>query len=216
MDWKEIYRNVTNVIYVSLLWLFTSLLGFLLTFGAATTALFRVSFQVFNQKEPTQAFKRFFRSFKENFWISSLCWLVIVLIGLPLYLMYNYALRENYSLMLVLAIICAYELLIFTIYVFPLIAIFKVKNPFQLFKNTLLMANQNLWLNFKLLGSLAAIFLMILFVHSVLILLAGGLYGILISFHLRKVFAPYLEQFRSPSSEVEEYTGKEAPFNGIS
>jgi uncharacterized membrane protein YesL len=217
MDWKELFRNITNIIYVSLLWLFTSFLGILLTLGAATSALFRVSFQIYRTKEPTQVLKRFFRSFKENFWISSLCWLVILALGLPLYMLYNYALKQNDPLLMVMVIVSAYELIMFTLYVFPIIAIFKVKNPWQLFKNTILMANQNLWLNIKLLGSLAAVFLLIIFVHSAFILLAGGLYGMLITFHLRKVFAPYYQVFAPQVSEEQELTyRKEESSDGLS
>ncbi|NLD26887.1 MAG: YesL family protein [Acholeplasmataceae bacterium] len=167
MGWRELYRNITNIIYAGLLWLFTSLLGILLTFGAATTALFRVCFQVYRTKEPTQVAKRFFRSFKENFWISTLCWLIIIAIGLPLYMLYNYALKQNEPFLMVMVIVSAYELVMFSLYVFPIIAIFKVKNLWHLFRNTMIMANQNLWMNIKLLGSLAAVFLLVIFVHSV-------------------------------------------------
>jgi uncharacterized membrane protein YesL len=77
-----------------------------------------------------------------------------------------------------------------TIYIFPVIATFKTKNISHLFKNVMLMANMNLWTNIKLMGSFAMV-LLLMFIHSSLLLIAVGLYGVLVSYHLQKVFHPY-------------------------
>ena len=68
-------------------------------------------------------------------------------------------------------------------------------------KNTIIVANTNLWTNFKVLGSLVFLILLIFVVHESLILVGVGLYGVLVSFHLKKVFRPYLIKLGDNSEE---------------
>lgn len=105
-------------------------------------------------------------------------------------MMYNYAVNTDQAWLVVLSFFGFYEWVMFTIYVFPTIANFKTKNLGQLIKNVMLMSNMNMWINIKLLGSLALV-LLLMFIHSSLLLIAVGLYGVLVSFHLTKVFHPY-------------------------
>ena len=187
---KELFKKFTDIVYLNFLWLLSSFLGVLLTFGAATSAMFRVAFQILKTKEPTNVFELFFSSLKENFKESTLVWLLLVMLGVPLYMMYNYALNTDQAWLVVLAVFGFYEWVMFTLYVFPTIANFKTKNIFQLIKNVMLMSNMNMWFNIKLLGSLALV-LLLMFIHNSLLLVAVGLYGVLVSYHLTKVFHPY-------------------------
>ncbi len=70
-------------------------------------------------------------------------------------------------------------------------------------KNVLIMANKNLWINFKVLGSIAAVIILVLYVHISFLVIAVGIYGFLVAFHLKKVFRPYLEQFEDTIEEEE-------------
>jgi len=198
---KELFRQFTDIIFVNLLWILTSFLGLLITLGAATTAMFRVTQQILKKNEPTNVLHLYIQSFKENFWISTLVWVVLLVLAAPLFYMYHYALNQEIFILLVIAIIGAYQLLIVTIYIFPIIATFKTKNYYQLMKNTLIIANTNLWTNFKVLGSLAFLILLIFVVHESLILIGVGLYGVLVSFHLKKVFKPYLLELGDNNEE---------------
>lgn len=198
---KELFRQFTDIVFVNLLWILTSFLGLLITLGAATTAMFRVTSQILKKNEPTNVFSLFVESFKENFWISTLVWVVLLVFAAPLFYMYHYALNQEAFILLLIAIIGAYQLLIVTIYVFPIIATFKTKNFYQLMKNTIIVANTNLWTNFKVLGSLVFLILLIFVVHESLILVGVGLYGVLVSFHLKKVFRPYLIKLGDNSEE---------------
>ena len=189
---KELFKKFTDIVFVNFLWLLASFLGLLLTFGAATSAMFRVSAQILKTKEPTSVLTLFIQSFKENFKESTLVWLLLVILGVPLYMMYHYGLNNEISWMVILSVVIFYEWLIFTIYVFPVIATFKTKNILHLIKNVILLSNMNLFTNFKVLGSLALVVLLML-IHSSLLLIAVGLYGVLVTYHLQKVFHPYKE-----------------------
>ncbi|MDO9629865.1 MAG: YesL family protein [Acholeplasmataceae bacterium] len=189
---KDLFRNLTDIIFVNLLWLLVSFLGLLITLGAATTAMFRVTFQILKKNEPTNVLSSFFKSFKEGFILSTLVWFALLAIGFPLFFMYHYAISNDLIVLLLISIVGGYQLLIFTIYFFPVAAIFKTDHWKDLIKNVTLMANTNLWTNFKVIGSLAFLVLVIVFIHESLILIAVGLYGVLVSFHLKKVFTPYL------------------------
>jgi DNA-directed RNA polymerase alpha subunit len=57
------------------------------------------------------------------------------------------------------------------------------------------MANKNLWTNFKVLGSLIFVIILVLYVHISFLVIAVGIYGFLVAFHLKTVFRPYLAQF---------------------
>jgi len=187
---KELFKKFTDIVYLNFLWLLASFFGLLITFGASTSAMFRVAFQILKTKEPTNVFRLFFLSFKDNFKESTLVWFILVLLGAPIYMMYHYAINENQDVLMIMAIFASYEWVIMMIYIFPTIAVFKSKHLGQLIKNVLLMSNMNMWTNMKLLGSLAVLILLI-FIHSSLILFAVGLYGVLVSYHLQKVFHPY-------------------------
>ncbi|MBE0700076.1 MAG: DUF624 domain-containing protein [Acholeplasmataceae bacterium] len=198
---KELFKKFTDMVYVNFLWIAASFLGLLLTTGAATTAMFRVSFQILNKDEPTNVWQTFFQSFRENFVFSTLVWIALVVLAVPLYMMYFYALNQNLLVLMLVAIVCGYQLLVFTLYFFPILSIFKTKSNKTLIKNVVLLSNMSLWTNFKVIGSLVFIVLLIVFVHITFILMTVGLYGVLVVFHLKKILKPYLEQFEFEMKE---------------
>lgn len=192
---KDNYKKAMDIVFVNFLWILTSLLGIFITLGAATTAMFKVIYKIINTKEPTSVFKEFYKSFKENFWFSTLVWLVLVALAAPLYFMYITALNNANDILLVLSIVGAYQLLIFFIYFFPINSLFKTEKNLTMIRNTLLMANTNLWTNLKVIGSLAFVIILVLFVHPAFLVVAIGIYGYLVSFHLRKLLSPYYQRF---------------------
>lgn len=200
---KNVYRQFTDIVYVNLLWILVSFLGLFVTIGAATTAMFSVTFQILKKNEPTNVFSSFVKSFKENLAASTLVWLVLVLLFVPLYMMYNYGLNAGASWLVVIAIVGFYQLLIFTLYVFPVMAVFKTRSMGQMMKNVLLMANTNLWTNIKIMGSLALVVLLVVRVHESMLLIGVGIYGILVSYHLNFIFKPHYEQLGVLDDEGE-------------
>lgn len=197
---KELYKKAMDIVYVNFIWILVSFLGILLTLGASTTALFRVIFQVFKTKEPTNVSKLFFASFKENFIQSTLVYLGLLIIGFATYLMLNYAFINNQVILLVLGIFIAYEVLMFSVYVFPVVAIFETKNNKDLIKNVMLLSNYHLWTNLKIIGSFVFVFLLIFYVHEAFIVVAVGIYGFLVAFHLRTLFTPYIQKIEEEGS----------------
>lgn len=188
---KEVYRQFTDLVFVNLLWILVSFLGLFVTVGAATTAMFSVTFQILKQKEPTNVFSSYVKSFKENLVASTLVWLALVVIFVPLYMMYNYGLNQNQVWLVIIALVGFYQLLVFTLYIFPVMAVFKTSSMGQLIKNVIIMANTNLWTNFKIMGSLAFVVLLMIYVHVSMLLIGIGLYGILVSHHLNIIFKPF-------------------------
>ncbi len=200
---KEVYQKFTDLVFVNLLWILVSFLGVFVTVGAASTAMFSVTFQLLKKKEPTNVFSSYVKSFKENFVASTLVWLVLVLLFIPLYMMYNYGLNQGLSWLVVVALVGFYQLLIFTLYVFPVMAVFKTRSMLQLIKNVILMANTNLWTNVKIIGSLALVALLMIYIHESMLLIGIGIYGILVSFHLNIVFKPFYVQLDALDEEGE-------------
>ncbi len=194
---KDGYKFLIDIIFVNILWLFVSALGIFITFGAATTAMFSVSFKLLNQKNQTYILREFFKSFKENFIESTIVWFLILFIAIPLYFIYNYATNTNNIVLILSVYFTGFQLLIFSLYVFPIIAKFKTNSIFQLIKNTFYLGNSHFFTTIKVLGSLALAILLIVKVHSFFILIAVGIYSILVSFHLNKIFIFYIEKIET-------------------
>jgi len=202
---KDFFRQLTDILFVHLLWILVSFLGLLITFGAATTALFKVMFQIYKIEEPTHVTKLFFKTFKEEFLESTLSWLMILVVAVPLFFMISYAYNTNSDILLILGIVIAYQLLMFFIYVFPVIAVFKSKSFGSMLKNVLLLQNRHMLTNIKLLGSLVIFIAGMLWVHGALILLLIPCYGFLMSFHLKSVFQIYINEFKKTISKENDY-----------
>lgn len=200
---KSLYKKSMDVVYANFLWVLLSLIGIFFTLGASTKALFKVIFQIIRYDEPTSVFEEFKNSFKEDFLFTTIVWLVLAVFGVSIYLMYIYALANAQDFLLILAIFATYQWVLFFIYFFPMVAIFKTDKPLTMIKNVLLMANISLWTNIKVIGSLAAVFMLVIFVHPVFLVIAIGLYGYLVSFHLRKQFEPYIKRFEEKMEEGE-------------
>lgn len=200
---KDLYKKSMDVVYANFLWILSCLIGIFFTLGASMTALFKVLFQIIRYDEPTSVFEEFKKSFKDNFVFSTLVWIILVILGVSIYMMYIVSLNNQMNVLLVISIVGAYQWVIFFIYFFPMVAIFKTDKPLAMIKNVLIMSNISIWTNIKVIGSLAFVFLLVVFVHPVFLVIAIGLYGFLVSFHLRKRFEPYISEFESQKEEEE-------------
>jgi uncharacterized membrane protein YesL len=200
---KDLYKKSMDVVYANFLWILSCLIGIFFTLGASMTALFKVLFQIIRYDEPTSVFEEFKKSFKDNFVFSTLVWIILVILGASIYMMYIVSLNNQMNVLLVISIVGAYQWVIFFIYFFPMVAIFKTDKPLAMIKNVLIMSNISIWTNIKVIGSLAFVFLLVVFVHPVFLVIAIGLYGFLVSFHLRKRFEPYISEFESQKEEEE-------------
>lgn len=200
---KDLYKKTMDIVLVNFLWIFASLLGVFITLGASTKAMFQVMYKIINADGPTSVLKDFWKAFKEEFWKSTLVWVVLVIIAIPLYYMYIYNLNVGNDLLVIIAIVGFYQLSIFFIYFYPTFAVLKTETLGQMIKNVLYIANKNLWINFKVLGSLVFVVILVLYVHIAFIVIAVGIYGFLVAFQLNSVYKPYIASFKEEFESEE-------------
>ena len=127
MKLKEAIRKITDIIYASVLFLLTTILTLGIAFGASLTALMRVSFQCYNEKEPNYVFKLYFKSLKESFKEATILFLILLVVGVSLFLSWHYALNKEITWLIVILIATSYEWLIIFIFGFSIIIFLNLK-----------------------------------------------------------------------------------------
>lgn len=128
---------ITNLLILNVLWILCSLP--IITMGAATTAMYSVLF-AYRRKETDSVLRPFFSAFKKNFLRSTLCWLVLLFLGIALaydaiLLIYG---AEMQLFLCIPVIIIAILVAIVGIYIFPQISMFENK-PLAMVKNCFLL-----------------------------------------------------------------------------
>ncbi len=201
---KDSFILLTDLVLLNFLWLVVSGLGIFLSAGAATTAMFSVSFKLVQSKKHTYIVKDFFDSFLKNLVPSTIAWGLILLISFPLYLIYNYSINTGNTVLMVSVFIAAFEVLIFTVYIFPIIARFEGKTV-TLMKNAILLGHIHFFTTFKVLGSLALVLLLVVRVNSFFLLVMVGIYAGLSTFHLKQIFNIYIQKIVGEDNELPDF-----------
>ena len=180
---------IGDLIILTLLWTICCLP--IVTIGASTTALYYVTTRQLSDREGYVS-KDFFKSFKQNFIEATVITILIGVIGAILYI--NIRLLEtNTTLNIILYLIqfvILYQLVIFTIYVFPILSRFDLKLG-ALIKTTIFMANRHLLTTITCAILLVATFI-ITFEYRIAVILCAGVYGILTSLMFMKLFRKYV------------------------
>lgn len=197
---KDFYRDAMDVVLLNLIFLGVVLLGAFITFGAAFKAMFFVSFRIIDRNKPNYVFKAFIESFKEGFLLSTIIWLIAAAIGFLLFIIFKYSVDNNQTILLISCFVSFYLLVIYLLYLYPMMAIFKTESTKQLLKNAFIMASTNFLTSIKLMLSLVFVVGLFLLFYGT-ILFSIGLFGILIAFHLKKIFQPYLKQYELNDSQ---------------
>lgn len=139
----EFMTNMTNVLFVGLIWLICCLP--IITIGASTTALYDYSLKLADSTDG-YVLKSFFKAFKNNFVKSTILW-IFMLLGTGFLVIDAYiCLRMGtaFSKFLFFAIIAIGILyFIICIYIFPVLAFFRV-NVKEVIKNAFIMGVGNL------------------------------------------------------------------------
>lgn len=188
-------NKLSDVVILNILFLICCIPVF--TIGASCTALYSVTLKMAKNEE-SYVTKTFFKAFKDNFKISTVCWLILALIGVLLLIDYRIAPQMFKGLAFVLQAVFAalgIVLSIVFLYIFPYIARFEntIKNSF---KNTILIGILNL--PFTILMLIITIGVPV--ISSFIGLQISGLFWILLGFTLiayvnsiffRKVFYKY-------------------------
>lgn len=188
-------NKLSDVVILNILFLVCCIPVF--TIGASCTALYSVTLKMAKNEE-SYVTKTFFKAFKDNFKISTVCWLILALIGVLLLIDYRIAPQMFKGLAFVLQAVFAalgIVLSIVFLYIFPYIARFEntIKNSF---KNAILIGILNL--PFTILMLIITIGVPV--ISSFIGLQISGLFWILLGFTLiayvnsiffRKVFYKY-------------------------
>ena len=141
---------IIDLFYMNFLWLTFSILGFGLTCGASTSALFYVMLRRADNKGCCN-FKEFFYGFKINFVKATKVWLIIISICAILLVNINYIsffqsiIRNNYLTLILYAIqlLGLIELIVISIYIFSLITKYDIE-IISLFKMAFILAHKHL------------------------------------------------------------------------
>ena len=180
---------LADIIILTMLWLVCSIP--LITIGIATTALFYVATKQTSDKEGYITAK-FFRSFKINFFQGLLVTIILAVVGFAVYssIRFAFLVPEAYEFILTLDYIAAFEVIIITLYIFPLMSRFEMKTT-ELFRTAFFLANRHMFTTISCLILFIAIMLMCIFINPVFFIASIGIYSYISSFMFMRVFRQY-------------------------
>lgn len=187
-------NKLVDCIYLGLMWFLCSLPIF--TIGASTTALY-YTVQKTVRSGHSYVSKEFFRSFKENFKQSTLVWLLWLVLaaflGADTYIMWHYAADgQTVGALFYVFLVMLLLLVAWGIYLFPYIARFA-NNTKNILKNAIIIAIANLGWTVLLLV-LTAAYALLLYVMPVAIVVFTGVFVLIESFVLEKIFRKYMSE----------------------
>jgi len=194
---------LADIIILGLLWFLLALP--IVTIGASTSAVYYVFTKRVNGREG-YVWSDFWRSFRQNFFISTGVWLTMLLIYAVLILNIYYAelLGNMASFVLVVQLIILVQATFITMYIFPLISRFEMRY-LELFKTAFFLANRHILLtitNTVLLASSAVIVIM----QPIFLFVLAGAYFYFSSFLFMRAFKKY-----RPDIDELTYTTEMAP-----
>lgn len=180
----------------------------IITIGPATAALYYTIVKVI-RKDRGYLLKEFFHSFKENFKVGTISWIIILVFGVILYMNINIAKQMEGNLGVVLYYIyCSATVLVLitTIYIFPVLSRFQL-GVLQLFKTSFFLAIKH-FPSTILLAVLSVAFGLISYITIILILIAPAICFYISSFlfeRILKKYTPKQDTDDSGDSKVDEW-----------
>lgn len=183
---------LADIMILSLVWILFSIP--LVTIGASTTALFYVTTRRISNREG-YILRDFWSAFKSNLKKATLLWILLAaLIGLIVYYFLNLTamaemMGSMFNVLFPAWIIILIELLLISVYLFPLTARFDMKF-LQIIKSALFMANRHIFTSLTCVVLGLAIVLGV-YLYPILFLVAMGLYAWLTSYLVIRVFKRY-------------------------
>ncbi|ADO78182.1 DUF624 domain-containing protein [Halanaerobium praevalens] len=184
------FKLVYKILLLNFLWLFFSLA--LVSIGASTTALFYLSFKLVNKESIASIPQAFYQSFKLNFKKASLIWLILLT---AFYLIYVNLININLipvelaKYIYFLQLVVFFELLLISIYIFPLLARHHV-DLFNAFKASFVMANRHFLTTIKCLSFFPLIYLVLSW-NSFFVLFTAVFYALWVAYILKGLFIQY-------------------------
>ena len=197
---------VADMMILSLMWILFSLP--VITIGASTTALFYVATRRIADREGYIT-SDFWEAFKVNFVKSTLLWLMYgaVLLVLVVNITMAGEIGDLSRFIMTVQVIMLVQLIFVFIYMFPIAARFEMKK-LDIIKSSFFMANRHLLTTISCAVLMVVVFYAML-VMPFLIFLAPGIYAMLASFMLVKIFKRYRpEMDKDPQLELMEIEQK--------
>lgn len=180
----------------------------IITIGPATTALYYTIVKVI-RKNRGYLVREFFHSFKDNFKIATISWIIILLFSGILYINNEIIqqMKGTMSIILFYTYRCATVLLLITaIYLFPVLSRFKL-GVWQLFKTSFFLSIKHLPTTI-LLTLFAIIFGLASYLTIILILFAPAIFLYVSSFLLERIFKKYIpkqEEGESNEGKIDQW-----------
>lgn len=202
---SKIFRYGTligDLMILSMLWAVCSIP--IITMGASTTALYYVTTRQISHREGYVS-RDFFRSFRQNFIRATLMEIILlipVILAVLNFVVFNYIYRSS-QLMLVFQVVLCAELAGVTVYIFALLARFKLKFG-QYFKNAFYFANRHIS------TTVTSIVFMGLVVYlfmrwPILVIILPGVYAYFTSKMIMRVFRKYLPDMDKDEEETYSF-----------
>ena len=178
-----------DLVIVVILWIICCIP--IITIGASTTALYYVTTRQLSNREGYVT-RDFFKSFKNNFFEATAVTLILLLFSGIIFINIRFFNPDTIinSIIYVVQYVILYEILIFSVYVFPVLSRFDLKLG-ALIKTSVFMANRHLFTSISCLVLLGAMF-MILKELGILVILAIGFYAVITSLMFMKLFRKYV------------------------
>jgi len=191
---------VADIMLLGAMWFLFSLPLF--TVGAATTALFYVTTRRISDREGS-LIKEFVTSFKSNFKQATLMWLLWVLVAgvalVNIFILWYFTFPQvMIYIFLPIFIVILAELFMVSIFLYPLIARFRLGFR-QTVKYAVFMAARHFFNTLVCTALCVLVWYVGIFVFPPIILVAMGVYGFVSSFFIIKVFKKYI-----PEIDAEE------------
>ncbi len=187
---KVFFHTFSEIILLNVLFLITILLGVFIPAGAGMKAMFYVSDKIIDRERATYVAKEYWTALKDGFLRSTMIWLMFAATGFLLYFAHKMGIEKGHVLLMSSSLVAMVLLGLYAIYVFAVMAQFKSDSIGRLFKNAFLLMASSPWALFKVAGSV--VFTVLLFyLFSGTILFSIGLFTVLITIHLNKLFTPY-------------------------
>lgn len=178
-----------NFVVLNLLWLFFSIP--FITIGSSTTALFYVTDKIIKNKGESSLLKSFWHSFKINFKTANIAWIIILLIYTVIInnIRNIHLIGEIGKYIIFIQIGILIELIIITIYIFPLIAKYHIKVR-DAFKAAFFISNQHLFTSILCLAIIPFIYYLLIW-KEFFILFIISIYSYGISYLLKDKLIKY-------------------------
>lgn len=186
--------KIVDIVFLSILFLICSIPIF--TTGTAVTALYYTVNKVI-KNDRGYVFREYMGAFRNNFKQTTPVWLLSLVIfgvlGIDIYLMYQWAQSgSRIAALIVIFLIMTVFFIAWTLYVFAYMARFENTRK-QSMKNALLIALANLGWTLLLIAMVLAAMLF-LYLMPVSILFLPGLFTLLESYVLERIFWKYMSE----------------------